>query len=118
MSVKRDEGYIKRLLVAEQEFWDEVLSDKNPIEEFVDDRHGDKETTISIGDLTGLTELDPSHKQLTELSPGLGNLTNLTSLSLKDYTLTALPPEIGNLTNLTRLSVQGNQLTGLPPEIG
>jgi len=66
----------------------------------------------------GRTELDLSHKDLTELPPEIGNLTNLTTLYLASNQLTALPPEILQLTNLTSLYFQNNRLTALPPEIG
>ena len=132
VAVKRDEDYIKRLLVAEQEFWDEVLSGKNTAEEVVwneDEAYRDFWASILLGDndhaFRGLkskyhffyydsTELDLSGNGLTALPPEIGNLTNLTTLTLGGNGLTALPHQIGNLSNLTGLELKGNRLTGIP----
>ena len=132
VAVKRDEDYIKRLLVAEQEFWDEVLSGKNTAEEVVwneDEAYRDFWASILLGDndhaFRGLkskyhffyydsTELDLSGNQFTALPPEIGNLTNLTTLTLGGNGLTALPHQIGNLSNLTGLELKGNRLTGIP----
>ena len=75
-------------------------------------------TAIEQGSLLKKTELDLSHKGLTELPSSLRHLTNLTELNVSVNQLTVLPDAIGQLTNLTHLSVSGNQLTILPDTIG
>jgi predicted phage-related endonuclease len=60
VAVKRDEDYIKRLLVAEQKFWNEVLSGKNATEEFVrneDEAYSDLRASILLGDFDDSTWL-------------------------------------------------------------
>jgi len=78
------------------------------------------------------TELDLSHKQLTQkpcellrLPPEIGQLQQLRALDLHNNQLTQipfgllrLPPEIGQLQQLRTLSLSNNQLTQIPPEIG
>ncbi|MEO1523266.1 MAG: hypothetical protein AAFU78_21170, partial [Cyanobacteria bacterium J06633_2] len=61
----------------------------------------------------GVTELDLSGHELTELPPEIGQLTQLKTLILGKYDqqtyryignqLSALPPEIGQLTSLQQL---------------
>ena len=80
----------------------------------------------------GVTELDLSGNELTELPPEIGKLTQLRKLILGKYRynkngniagtignkLSYLPKEIGLLNQLEELLVIENQLSNLPAEIG
>lgn len=99
----------------------------------------------SLGNLSGLTELDLSGNRLTGPIPtSLGSLSDLSRLDLfsnllsgeipSDLKLLAkltwlnlsgnelvgsIPPGLGDLSNLTELSLNWNQLSGsIPPELG
>ena len=69
--------------------------------------------------LTGLTELNLSHNNLTGAIPGeIRFLKNLKSLDLSYNQMTGVPAEVGQLSNLVTLNLSYNKLTGLPNELG
>ena len=61
----------------------------------------------------GWTELDLSHRKLTELPPEIGQLSSLWYLDLSGNQLTAVLSEIGQLSRLRFLDLSGNQLTAV-----
>jgi GTPase SAR1 family protein len=67
--------------------------------------------------LKDLTTLILNTNQLAELPTEIFQLTKLTELDLSDNELRTLSPHIGRLTNLTELSLGGNGLFSLPQEI-
>jgi Leucine-rich repeat (LRR) protein len=72
----------------------------------------------SIGQMTGLRQLDLTGNRLTLLPESLGNLVYLERLYVDDNQLTALPDSIGNLHHLEELFVDRNRLGALPESIG
>lgn len=69
--------------------------------------------------MTGLTELNLSHNNLTGAIPGeIRFLKNLKTLDLSYNQMTGVPAEVGQLSNLVTLNLSHNQLTGLPNELG
>jgi internalin A len=65
----------------------------------------------------GVTELDLSDKQLTELPPEIGQLRDLRYLDLSVNELTALPPEFSQLQSLACLNLERNRLAAWPREL-
>jgi hypothetical protein len=68
--------------------------------------------------LTGLTELDLNHHQLTTIPAQIAALTALTQLDLANSSLTGtVPAALGNLSKLAQILLQNNQLTGVLPAL-
>ncbi|QCD81451.1 plant intracellular Ras-group-related LRR protein 5-like [Vigna unguiculata] len=73
-------------------------------------------TTI-VG-LKALTKLDLHSNQLINLPHSFGELVNLVDLDLHANRLKSLPATFGNLTNLIDLDLSSNGFTNLPETIG
>jgi Leucine-rich repeat (LRR) protein len=72
----------------------------------------------SIGNLTGLKELDLNFNYISFLPPEIGGLKALERLHLRSNQLQALPLEIVELKSLKELELSENYLTGLPDSLG
>jgi predicted nucleotide-binding protein len=71
-----------------------------------------------IGALTRLTRLNLRHNKLTSLPSALFTLSKLEELNLRDNKIAALPPALGDLTNLLVLDLANNRIQEIPAEIG
>ncbi|MGK7930025.1 MAG: leucine-rich repeat domain-containing protein [Microcystaceae cyanobacterium] len=68
-----------------------------------------------IAQLSQLQQLDLSNNQLSELPPIFAQLSQLQQLDLSNNQLSKLPPEIAQLPQLQGLYLSNNQLSELPP---
>ncbi|GAA4893585.1 leucine rich repeat (LRR) protein [Stackebrandtia albiflava] len=66
----------------------------------------------------GVTELDLSHRRLTEIPPQVFELTELRRLDLSHNEITVLPVESTRLTKLAHLNLSHNAFETLPDHIG
>ncbi|HAN76257.1 MAG TPA: hypothetical protein DCQ31_00030 [Bacteroidales bacterium] len=76
------------------------------------------ELPSEIGNLITLEHLDLSYNQITELPVQLFNLTNLKTILLVRNKIKVIPPAISNFKNLQLLDVSYNLLSELPKEMG
>ena len=72
----------------------------------------------SLGKLSQLQYLDISDNQLTTLPESLGKLSQLQYLDISDNQLTTLPESLDDLSQLQKLNLRNNQLTTLPESLG
>ncbi|KAF9623640.1 hypothetical protein IFM89_003647 [Coptis chinensis] len=72
----------------------------------------------TIGSLKALTKFDAHSNQLINLPDSFGELTNLVDLDLHNNRLKSLPASFGNLINLMNLDLSSNYFTLLPETLG
>ncbi|XP_058104239.1 plant intracellular Ras-group-related LRR protein 5-like [Magnolia sinica] len=72
----------------------------------------------TISSLRCLIKLDIHSNQLINLPDSFGELSNLIDLDLHANQLRSLPASFGNLTNLANLNLSSNQLSVLPDSFG
>lgn len=74
---------------------------------------------IDLHYTTGVTNLELSYNDITEISPLIfKNNKNIGFLTLKNNLIKKIPTSIGNLTNLSFLQLDNNPISELPKEIG
>lgn len=81
----------------------------------------DKEDILAIIEAAlaeGISVLDLSNRDITELPAEIGKLENLKLLNLSYNSINQLPAEISKLTKLESLLLSRNELEELPPQIG
>ncbi|KAF5196869.1 Plant intracellular ras-group-related lrr protein [Thalictrum thalictroides] len=72
----------------------------------------------TIGSLKALKKFDAHSNQLINLPDSFGELVNLTDLDLRSNLLKSLPASFENLTNLLNLDLSSNSFTLLPEIVG
>lgn len=83
-----------------------------------DDAYKKAEQKIAEALEAGVSELDLSNMDITELPDTLGQLFQLKALILYGNQLATLPESLKELDQLTHLDLSSNQLTALPDSLG
>jgi Leucine-rich repeat (LRR) protein len=113
--VKSEDASENEAVSADATFTTSIFPDEN-LEAAVREAIGKPEGPIYLSDLEGLTSLDASERDITDLT-GLEYCTSLTWLDLSHNQISDLSP-LSELTSLAYLHLEGNQIGDLSPLSG